>query len=88
MPAPIRFWWLERQINSEFAEQIKKAREKKDTEEVRRLEYQHRWNLAEIHDSRQARIQQRWIRKARNLMIPVPPQDGFVRRHLGKKGRR
>jgi len=75
VPTPIRFWWLERQINSEFAEKIKEAKAKKETQEVRRLQDKHSWNLAEIRDSRNARIQRKWIRKAGKLMIPLPPQD-------------
>jgi hypothetical protein len=75
LPPSIHDWWLERQINIEFAQQIKEARTKKNHDEIMRLEYEHRWNLADIHDSRQARIQKKWIRKARKLMIHVTPPN-------------
>jgi len=49
IPSSIRSWWLEHQINIEFAQQIKEARAKKNHhDEVMRLGYEHRWNLAEI----------------------------------------
>ena len=74
LPSSFRDWWLERQINTEFEAKIKEAREKEDQNEANRLAYERRWNLAEIRDSRQARIQDKWIRKARKFMIPIPSQ--------------
>lgn len=74
-PDAIRLWWLERQINRDFAAQIKEANSKNDKDAISQLEYNHWFTLTEIHDSRLARIQQKWIRKAEKLMIPVPPQN-------------
>src|SRR6266508_2068742 len=86
MPSSIRDWWLERQTNIDFAEQIKDDRAKNNKDEVKRLEYEHRWNLADIRDSRQAKIQQKWIRKARKLMIPIPSQNFLMKRRRTKIG--
>jgi hypothetical protein len=66
VPSSIRDWWLERQINAEFAEKIKDTRAKKDHNEVRKLEHERWWNLTDVGDSRQARIQQKWIGKHEN----------------------
>ena len=74
VPTFIHDWWCERQINIEFEAKTKEARDKKDQNAVNRLAHDRRWELAEIRDSRQARIQEKWIRKARKFMIPIPHQ--------------
>jgi len=67
-------WWLERQIVIEFAEKVKEARIKNDQNKIRELDHERWWNFTDVRHSRQARIQQKWIRKAENLMIFIPSQ--------------
>ena len=74
---PWKLWLclIEREIRRDFPDRIKLARAAGDKATAASLEHDYQFNLRDIAESRLNRTQQKIIRKARRLMIPVPEKD-------------
>jgi hypothetical protein len=71
----ICLWWDERQAQKEFLVKLEEAKKKGDKDRVEELNYQYWWDLEEIRAHRRFLMQEKALRKAERLGLPIPVQE-------------
>lgn len=69
-----RLWWTKSKVKKKYLPQIDQAKRNRDYNKARELNDNYRWEMAEIEDTHRLLIQEKLVRKARRLMLPVPKE--------------
>lgn len=75
LPRKFSLRWSEGRIQKEFLANLEKAKKKGEKDRVEELNYQHWWDLEEIRAQRRLLMQEKAIRKAEHLCLPIPGQE-------------
>lgn len=71
----ISLWWKECRVEKKFLVELEEAKKKGDQIRVEKLNYQYSWDLAEIRAYRRLVKQEKAIRKADRLCLPISIQE-------------
>jgi|SRR3989338_4211929 len=70
----LNLWLIECKIKKQYLPQIKLAHKKRDYKTANELQEKYNWELLEIEEARKSILQDKLIKKARSLTLPIPTQ--------------